>query len=344
MTATLLYIFPLFAGDTSGLSKKVVGQCQAFKKKYKLRFLSLPFSAKDSFIKKLSGYVSYHLRCATLICRSDVVYYRISIHTLFLACFLMLYSRLTSKKCYVEHNADIVAELQLLKRHKTAAIASFVLRLFKYSHCIHISMTDEIKQLLLACGIESALNRVIQNGYFYPEFIRADVDESVIQLAKTSLSSYQKAAIFVGSDHPWVGLDRLLDTLSSEASLCLFVVGDYNKQAKADNVVYLGACNYSTLTKLYELCHFGCGPFAFDKKNMYESCTLKAREYLFHGLALFMNHKDMAESIQPLEPYVFNINTDDKALTQLMHFDYSASELKRLANTHLSWDALLADI
>jgi glycosyltransferase involved in cell wall biosynthesis len=337
----LLYIYPLYL-QSLGLQKKVEGQLSAFNQKYITRILYLGYQKNSSFVTKFLFFILYHLKVFFYSLKSDPIYYRFAPQYFFISGYLIVISYI--KKVYIEHNTDMVSELNLVGHVRMASFVKIVLKWFRFSRCVHVAVTYDIKSKLVADGINEESIVVIQNGYKMPVFKEDEIDLMLVKQVKFIRSNYKTVAIFVGTDNPWMGLDQIINHLRGVESLCLLLVGPFQYDNRLDSVCHLGELNYSTLVCLYEFCDFGCGPFAVEKKNLFETCTLKVREYLFHGLPVLINHPDTASYIPELAPFIFNTSLNSQAVSEICCSTISKDDIKKLAKKHLSWDVLLNDI
>lgn len=111
----------------------------------------------------------------------------------------------------------------------------------------------------------------------------------------------QPEILFVASYFfDWHGLDLLLDSMPQQApDALLHVVGDVPEpllaRARAVSQVRLhGLLDAHALQTLASRCWLGLSSFGLARKGMHEACTLKVREYLRAGLAVYAGHADSA--------------------------------------------------
>lgn len=103
--------------------------------------------------------------------------------------------------------------------------------------------------------------------------------------------------VFVADNfQPWQGLDRLLTNLP-ETAFHLHLVGELplslRDMAHDSRIKCWGRLPRRELEQLLGSASVGLSSFALDRKNMREACTLKVREYLSSGLAVYSGHADV---------------------------------------------------
>ena len=66
------------------------------------------------------------------------------------------------------------------------------------------------------------------------------------------------------------------------------------KKAQCDNRVLVhGQLTTQAISEISKKCRLGLSSFALHRNSMNEACTLKTREYLMSGLAVYSGHKDV---------------------------------------------------
>lgn len=97
----------------------------------------------------------------------------------------------------------------------------------------------------------------------------------------------------------WHGLDMLLQACSeSSEDFVLHLVGELQAEdlrlAQQDKRIVLhGKLSQAQIKLLSAKCWLGLSSFALERKSMREACTLKVREYLSSGLAVYAGHIDV---------------------------------------------------
>jgi len=109
--------------------------------------------------------------------------------------------------------------------------------------------------------------------------------------------------LFVSSVYaPWQGLEELVSAAKSynEPFVC-HVVGIVTEQqksilAKDDRFVVHGLLDKTKIEKLVQQSDIGLSALKLEKKNMEDACTLKVREYLKAGLAVYAGYNDVFDT------------------------------------------------
>ena len=153
-----------------------------------------------------------------------------------------------------------------------------------------VAVTREIERYELSRIKGAPPTFVYPNGIFFGDgdAVLPDLREEVINL------------VFVASHFvPWHGLDLLLaDLHKCDRPFRLHLVGrvspDDEKVAAADpRIVLHGLLKGDEIKALTARCDLGLASFALHRKNMYEACTLKVREYLSCGVPVYSGHEDV---------------------------------------------------
>ncbi len=134
---------------------------------------------------------------------------------------------------------------------------------------------------------------VIRPGFVYPNGVwlssggfkdqRSDIPELLF------VASYFSA---------WHGLDLLIDGLEkNQQEFRIHIVGtmgdeDARRCAMDSRFVVHGSLGTEDLRKLMARAWCGISSFSLDRKGMQEACSLKVREYLDAGLAVYAGHRD----------------------------------------------------
>jgi len=155
-----------------------------------------------------------------------------------------------------------------------------------------VAVTEEIRDYELQRVNRKRLSWVYPNG----------IDANTVGLADDSRGGEPKLLFVASKFQEWHGLDRVLDAMEEDLSPChLHIAGqvspsDYERIASnrglADRITMHGMVDEHALNALMALCDLGLSSFSLDKQNMAEACTLKVREYLAGGLAVYSGHRD----------------------------------------------------
>lgn len=133
---------------------------------------------------------------------------------------------------------------------------------------------------------------------------------------------------------PWHGLDRILRELKNHDSPCILNIagrlsdGDLSACQSEPRIRYHGAVAGDRLNALMSSAWCGLSSFALDRTGMQEACTLKVREYLDAGVAVYAGHRDVALPDQ--FPYY------RKGATNLSNILQFATDMKRHSREDVS--------
>jgi glycosyltransferase involved in cell wall biosynthesis len=191
-----------------------------------------------------------------------------------------------------------------------------------------VGVTNEIIKYEIA-RLKIEKNR---KTFLYTNGIRCD---SVVKdNRKKELEGVFVASLF----SPWIGLDLLIEEFKKKPqnidSIKIHLVGQIpnsllDEVNKIDNFIVHGSLEYNDLQSLMQECSFGITSFAFYRKNMYEACTLKTREYLCQGLPVIGGYKEAGfdESF----PYYKQIECDLEKIIEFgnLHKSTSREQIKK---------------
>lgn len=224
--------------------------------------------------------------------RYDVILLRYSVSDPMQAAFV----KGTDRPIYLVHHALEVPELRLYYKGLGRSIRISLERFFggmtlRSANGI-VAMTDEIlRHEADRTGARHKQGYVYPNGIYYPDASAGHGLDGRGTLPEILFV----ASRFVGG----IGLDRLLDSLAGSSSdFILHLVGTLNPEDEAravqDHRIRLhGILSGSQIEVLSQKCWVGLSSFALDRKGMEQACTLKVREYLFHGLPVYANYRDV---------------------------------------------------
>lgn len=123
--------------------------------------------------------------------------------------------------------------------------------------------------------------------------------------------------LFMGSnDVFWHGITKIIDlAMQTENELDFHLVGNIQPKPGTvvpKNVTFHGYLPKSEYLELFSRIDVGIGSLAFHKKNMYEACSLKTREYLAYGIPIMLGYQDTAFIDTALPEWVLQLpNTPD---------------------------------
>jgi glycosyltransferase involved in cell wall biosynthesis len=104
---------------------------------------------------------------------------------------------------------------------------------------------------------------------------------------------------------PWQGLDLLLDAVrNSHDDFKLYLVGEvgavHRDNARLDpRIQMLGPLDNKQISDLSKRCWLGLSSFALSRQGLSQACSLKVREYLNNGIAVYASHDDVFPSDFP---------------------------------------------
>lgn len=333
---SLVYLFPSNF-DHPGLRIKAEGQLGAFSTKYSVKLVHFPFQSQDSILRKVSGYVWFHLQSVVSCLSSDVVYFRYNAKFPILVLFLYVLSFF--KSVYIEYNGMYDHELRFLKRYFEYVVHQINTFFLKRSRCRHLVIRNAIRDHFIHLGFPSARVIRFSNGYSPVKKMAAPALADKVRGLK---SGFIKVALFVSSGQVWVDLGVLYKHIAPFPDLLVLLVGPYDAtQISHPQVAVLGSLSPGEIQEISDLCDFGIGHLNWDVMGGKEGSHLKTVEYLCNGLPVLINYYDYVAEITEIRPYIFNLQEDEKALAKLYQFSYEPYELKCLARELLSWETVL---
>jgi len=286
--------------------------------------------------------------------RPDRILIRYPVGQIFMGHFLKRYGAIT----VTDHQTKELSEMNLFgvsRREK-------MLNLFERNYGAKwlrktggiVGVTQEIVDYELARIGTVKPHKVISNG--------ANVSEINFR-PNPDYNGKELNMIFVGgSDHPWHGIERVLDGLAvykgASPKIQLHLVGDYErlrplaaKSGIADRVVFHGFLNGRELDEIFARMHVAVGTLALHKKNMRQACPLKVREYAARGIPFVIAYDDV--DISPDWPLCLRFPADDSPLDMEKLVDWagrvlrdngSSPEVRRYAETRMDWKIKMADL
>ena len=138
------------------------------------------------------------------------------------------------------------------------------------------------------------------------------MDRTSLHKIKEERNKYSSLVVFIGSNTPWHGIEKIVEIATKNPSIGFVIIGDYEIKTTLSNIIMLGKQNMSTIPLILNYCSFGFGPFSLSKKNMKEACPLKTREYLYFGVPIIVNYYDSAYDFEDLQLY-FGLNHSEKS-------------------------------
>lgn len=333
---SLVYLYPSNF-DHPGLRIKVEGQIQAFSTQFAARLVLFPFHVQESILRKLTGYMWFHLQSIVCSLTADIVYFRYNAK--FPLLILFLWGLSFFKPVYIEYNGMYNHELRFLKRHFESVVHQINTFFLKRSRCQHLVIRNAIRDQLIGLGFNPEWVKRFSNGYSPVKHVATP---ELVAKVRELKSGFKKVALFVSSGQAWVDLGVLYTHIVPFPDLGVLLVGPYDAaQISNPQVLVLGPLSPGEIQEISSLCDFGIGHLNWDVMGGKEGSHLKTVEYLCNGLPVLINYYDYAADVADIRPYIFNLQEDEKALVKLYQFSYEPSELKCLARELLSWEAVL---
>ena len=218
----------------------------------------------------------------------------------------------------------------------------FILR---FSKCIHISVTDEIKNhLIKTFKFKPSRSIVIQNGYLKTQPVPNEINHELVNKIKKIDKTQYKIGVFIGTNQKWHGTDTIVKLFSTLPNTIIMFIGPIPTHSCSNNMLFVNKQNTSTINQILDNIDFAIGSFNIQINHMKEACPLKVREYLFHGLPVLINYNDMCEKISDIKPYIYNMQQNPNAHIEIISHKSNKNDLIKAAEKHLSWPTLLKNI
>lgn len=323
-----------------GLRLKYEGQLAALQKKYRVLPVTVAVSGSATWLKKLMVYGLFEWCAFLALIRSDKAYVRYNPKCLCLNTVLMLWSFF--KPIYLEHNAHYDHELATLNRYVERGLHRFFYRLFRFFPINHITVTRELKGMLVSRGFHDARIQFMQNGYYATKTVYpiSETTHAAMQLIEQARRDGKKIGVFIGNGYVWAGLDRMIACFSQHPQVQLVVIGPYNTTKLSQAVYCLGSLNPSEVSHVFAGCDFGIGSFDLALFGVKEASPLKTGEYLWHGLPIVVNYHDSAWDRDVFKPFICP-TTDYPAIQAFLQHTHNKAAIQAVARRYLSWDHLL---
>jgi len=102
--------------------------------------------------------------------------------------------------------------------------------------------------------------------------------------------------IFVGTPgYAWHGIDKIVEMARRLPTWCFRIVGYSQNQISVSvpvNMQLYGLLSPQEYVGLLDKSSVAIGTLALHRKEMHESCSLKVREYLAHGIPVLLGNTD----------------------------------------------------
>eukprot|EP01047_Picozoa_sp_COSAG01_P000058 COSAG01_NODE_1_length_100484_cov_170.446142_58_plen_335_part_00 len=326
----LTYIIPAKAHE--GLKIKFRGQ--------KLGFESLGFRVYDVYLSD-KQFIIFIFQTVFLLLTSPIAYVRYNPKALPLNLCLLCFSFF--KEIVIEHNSQYADEYRLLKQPFPAFLDKFFLKCVALFPLRHATITSEIAQYLMCHGIASNKITVIQNGYLCASSL-VPVALDLVEKIEVFISKYKRVGLFVGSGYSWHGVDKIV-RFCEQFHIGLICIQPQQEFANHKDVLELGTQGYSVIKTITEKVSFGFGPFSYSEKKIFESASLKVREYLCHGLKVIKQERDTIEQISDLKNTWINIDqSTNEQIQAFLAEPIDKVQLAKLAKKHFAWESIFKNL
>lgn len=205
---------------------------------------------------------------------------------------------------------ELLSTLSVRSVAKAAAEAVLAPKVLRLCRGV-IGVTEEIAEY------ERGRSKIVGGNFLvYPNGIKLAQEEAPVD----GRSDDVPRIIFVSSYfQPWQGLDKLIQAarLSGE-NFVIDIVGNVAKEdAKAlsgdKRFVVHGLLGEAETNALSARSWLALSSFALERKRMKQACTLKVRQYLSQGVAVYASHED----VFPVDfPYFHNGPCDIASIIQ----------------------------
>lgn len=303
----ICYICPWRIGD-DGVSRKVISQVKALSRFGQVDVVSFPaphvfcHSVRVWVIWNLWEQLRFLLVSIRSVPNSAVVYYRYVPSHFLLNLFVALLP--PKHALVVENNTKNASELMVARR-SAARVINWLTEGLVYRRAVRVvALSRDLLGYVELVSRGKAQCVQITNAYD-PDWV-SSCDHALMAEWKSKLSDYSSShrlAVFVGYPQVWHGLDRVLQLLSRNSGWALVVVGPGFRTAYGelagrlgvgDRVAFVGEVGGPDLGCIYRLCDLGFSGFGLDRIGMYESTSLKVREYIHHDLPVLIGCYDQA--------------------------------------------------
>ena len=305
---------------------------------------SIHHSSSVSKLQKINNWYQlrkkYHEWLSQQVC--DIFILRYYVHDYWQYNFI----KNSTKPVLLVHHSFEVPELKLPNNY-SAKLRGYLENYFgtksiKAANGI-IGVTDEIIQYELSRigeTIHTKKNFLYPNGY----------NVSLAPISDDKRHPTEVNLIFIASYFDsWHGLDLLIRNIKhSPLIFKLHLVGNISKDdlyliGNDTRIIIHGQLNTEQINNLISICDLGLGSFALNRKGMQQAWTLKVREYLSLGLAVYTGHYD----IFPDDfKYYINGNIDIKKIIDyaILMKNTTRQEIRNSAISYLSKTDLLSNL
>lgn len=215
--------------------------------------------------------------------------------------FVFFFAPFLSNRISIHHSKEI-EELMLIRSGMKGKLASLLERFsgkcaVKHAMAV-LGVTPEIAEYQTALRAPGKPHSVYANG----------IDMSSVELLTDNRDSQKLELAFICNTFSgWHGLDRLIEAVKKDINskkrneFTLHLIGKLSEEQRrtieADNdlnqrVKIYGYLESDDYYSLLSRCDLGLGSLAMDRQNLKQGSTLKVREMLALGLAVYSGHED----------------------------------------------------
>lgn len=253
--------------------------------------------------------------------------------------FAFLFAPFVRNRISVHHTKE-VEEIPLIRKGVVGRMAAWVER---------YSAPFGIKRAFAVLGVtqDIANYEVPERGLKTPYFVYPNgIDLDTIPVCADKRDPKSLNAVFIcGTFAPWHGLDRLINAVKSGTpdGLTIHLIGKLNEEQRqavqscGPVFVEHGTLSAQEFRPIIERCDVAIASLAMDRQNLHEGATLKVREMLAMGLAMYSTHKDTALDVD--FPYFFLDQSVDLANLKdlaLRSKQTTRMDVRQAAGPHIS--------
>lgn len=347
----------------SGVYKKIVSQCTAFKRHPKIgkvfytyfidnrNFVLESDTSETSLILKKYWFdrlkyaelYSYLIELVKLN-NINIIYFRYHSASLTQLKFLK-----KIKKLGIEVFVEIPTYPFLSEK---VQIASYKMQQFRFDKIFTILFLS-IYEYICILFLKSYVNHIITFSNLTHIWgietinISNGIDTKSLKPKKHVKSNREISLLFVGNVSKWHGLDKIVKGLHTyskkekhEYEIRLLIIGEGNeltnlKKLVSDlnltNIEFIGFVDSCEIVKYYNIADIGIGTLAIHRKNISIDSSLKTREYFAVGMPCIGSIRDVQILNSPLKNYYLAF-TDDESPIDIEKIIYFHNRMLAIEN------------
>jgi hypothetical protein len=313
----IIYLFTHDLIKHSGVTKKVISQTNILKKlghQVKICNISLQKSQislspfKDNEVYYRNNIFNGPKRLIQDINKynPDIIYFRFEPYKPYLGKILKNY------KVIVELNTNDYKEMKLhSKKNFDRKIRFHYYNMTKsliYKNIVgFVAVTDEIANL-------PHILKWKKPSISIPN----SIDINNYKTQKISKSNNISNILFMGNlDHEWNGIDKIIDLAKKTVGKLYFHIIGLNNKYRTDfeNIKFYGYLQKKEYLEIVKKCDIGLGTVALHRKQMFEACPLKVREYLAYGLPIIIGYSDATFVNSKLPEWVLELPNENNNIS-----------------------------